>query len=799
MPVSLPSLAGGSFGGAVLLALAARLAPADDVAARIKAKEPEDRVAAVEQVRRDGHKDAEKLLLDALDDRDWEVMERAALALGERGSVAGSGAALSKLAIGGPIRRVRLAAAQALARLDPAGTAELLTKSVRSAPLEAVCEGLAAVAATVGEPVRPGLETGLLSKEGRTRAVAASGLHAFGAAERASHLDTCLGDSELTVGAAALDSATRHPDPGLLPALLAILARKELHEVFERRAINAIEATLAAAAGAEREGLAAKVFEAAQQATADPALTRFARLIGRLGTKRERTAGGAGGAAAAASAAGDAAKAAALIDAGTALAWLEPVVSRGGERAGAAATKALALLATENSLDKLGFIATGNGAPRVRSIALRGLVDAAGADSERWRTTALKLLNDADADVREDAAVALGRPRVSGAVAALRPLLKDKEWPVAVAAAVSLGKTQEADALAPLVELAKHKEWKLAGAALVGLGHLKKKEAVPALIAGLGERSPTLKLTAFESLRRMTRDKVPARESSWKSWWGKSEASYAFPDPDEAARQQQKYGYSPSAYGVYEDLDVLVFQSRGDHIEKLLDSLKIAHRKTRGNEVAESGVSPLGIYVANCTGECSTEDLEQVQWAVHAGGYLFASCWALTHHAARVRPAFVRGIDESRITDLVTAEPCLASPYLAGAFDGSARPKYALDGPHLIDVVDPERVEVLIDSPECATRHRNGNMAAWWTVGHGLILDSVNHFDLQGFGRAPPMKEATERMAYAVDVLGLTYADLREIPRGAWQSQEKAKEEVRDLSAFRFITNFVRQRRKSGV
>ncbi|MBM4015874.1 MAG: hypothetical protein FJ293_13040 [Planctomycetes bacterium] len=768
MPAFLPPLAGSSLFGAAVVAVAALRAPPDELATRLKAKEPEERVAAVEQVRRDGHKDAEKLLLDALDDRDWEVMERAAAALAERGTVAGCGAALSKLAVGGPIRRVRVAAAQALAKLDPAGTAELLSKATRSAPLEAVCEGLAAVAATVGEPVRAGLETGLIAKEPRTRAVAAAGLHAFGATERAGHLVTCLGDDELIVGAAALDSATRHPDAGLLPPLLGVLARKQLHEVFERRVINAIEATLAAAGDGERAALAARVFDAAQLATEDQALTRFARLLGRLGTRRTGADGAAG---------------TALIDAATAMTWLEPVVKRG----------------TENALDRLGYVATGHGSPRLRSIALRGLVEAGGGDAEKWRSSALKLVGDADGDVREDAAVALGRPGIDGAVAALVPLLKDKEWPVAVAAAVSLGKTQDAAALAPLLELAKHKEWKLAGAALVGLGHLKRKEAVPALIAGLGEKSPTLKLTAFEFLRRMTRDKVPAKESSWKSWWAKAEAAYAFPDPDEAAKQQQKYGYSPSAYGVYEDLDVLVFQSRGDHIEKLLDSLKIVHRKTRGGQVVESGVSPLGIYVANCTGECGPDDLEQVQWAVHAGGYLFSSCHALTHHAALVRPGFVRSIDQSRIIDLVTAEPCLESPYLTGAFDGLARPKYALDGPHLIDVIDHERVEVLIDSPECATRHRGGNMAVWWTVGHGLILDSVNHFDLQGFGRAPPMKEPAERMAYAIDVLGLSYADLRDVPRGAWQSQQKAAEEVRDLSAFRFITNFVRQRRKSGA
>lgn len=754
----------------------------DDLANKVKAREPEDRVAAVDTIRRDGHKDAEKLLLDALDDRDWEVMEHAALALSERGSAANCAAPLSKLTLEGPIRRVRLAAAQALAKLAPDTAGDLLTKAAKGANLPRACEGLAAIAATVGERARPGLETGLLSKEPSTRASAAAGLHAFAAAERATHLATCLDDEELTVGAAALDSATRHPDAALLPALLTALAKKGLPEVFERRVINAIEALVTATAEASRGSLQSSIFDAAQKINSDPPLSRFVRLVGRLAAKPVDAA------------------AKPLLAADSALSWLEPVGKRGSDGAAAAAARAIGLVATKNALEKLATIASKSSAPRVRSVALRGLTAAAGSDTELYRTTAIELLRDADADVREDAAVALGRPLMSGAVAALLPLAKDPEWQVAVAAIVSLGKTQELDALAPLTELAKHKDWKLAGAALVGLGHMKQKGAIAPLIAGLGEKAPTLKFTAFEFLRRMTRDKVPAKESSWKSWWTKAEPSFQFPDPAENAKQQQKYGYAPSAYGVYEDLDLLVFQSRGDHIEKLLEKLKIDHRKTHGGGVPDSGVSPLGIYVANCTGECGQDDLEQVQWAVHAGGYLFSSCWALTHHASLVRPGFARMLPtpKGQVLDLVTAEPCRDSPYLAGVFDGATRPKYVLEGAHLIDVIDHERVEVLIDSPECATRWGGGNLAAWWTIGHGLILDSVNHFDLQGFERAPVMKEPQERMAYAVDVLGLSYTDLRDVPKGAWQSQQKASEEVRDLSAFRFITNFVRQMRKRG-
>jgi hypothetical protein len=52
-------------------------------------------------------------------------------------------------------------------------------------------------------------------------------------------------------------------------------------------------------------------------------------------------------------------------------------------------------------------------------------------------------------------------------------------------------------------------------------------------------------------------------------------------------------------------------------------------------------------------------------------------------------------------------------------------------------------------------------------------------------------------MAYAMDHLGLSYAEVRDIAsRHAWDSNSKAGKEAKDLSAFRFISNFVRAKRR---
>ena len=53
---------------------------------------------------------------------------------------------------------------------------------------------------------------------------------------------------------------------------------------------------------------------------------------------------------------------------------------------------------------------------------------------------------------------------------------------------------------------------------------------------------------------------------------------------------------------IYEGLDVVVLESRGDHIQDLLSFLKLNHRITRSGTLLEDAVHPSGVFVANCSG-----------------------------------------------------------------------------------------------------------------------------------------------------------------------------------------------------
>lgn len=787
-------------GAAVVPFVPGSAGAAEDRAKLLKSKDVHDRLEAVQDLRQNGGEDAEELLLEALGDRDWEVVEWAAEGLGEQ-DCKGAVDALADLAVGGPIRRVRLAASRSLGRLDPASAAEDLAKKAGGKQAEAALEALALLAAIPGdrpaaalEAIRKGVERGLRDEEPHVRRAAARGLPAFPPVKAAAMLQDLLYDEDVGVAAAALDGVRARPDPAYLEPLLTGLRHAELRDVLERRILAAIFDVVALQPPGDAAAAAATpVADALSRAGSGVEAARLARALGLLGATEppprhldpdEKPPE----------------MPPPLVPSAWALEKLERALRHEDEAARAAAVHALGRIGTDAALERAASSAKADQSARVRLHALRAVVLRRPCpDAASVGLAADRLQYDENARVREAAAVALGA-KGSDAISVLEKALNDQDWSVAVCAAVSLGKTRLPDALPALrAQKASAKDWRLRGAAVVGLGRLQHKEAVDDLLDALEDKEPVVARTAYEFLRRMTAVDIKPTAKAWREWWDAEKADYEFVDREEEARKAQKYGYAPDNRGVYEGQDVVVLQSRGDSIEKLLERLGIEFRLTRQAQVQKAALHPFGVFVSNCTGEITDDDVAQLQWFVRVGGYLFCSCWALDHTAERVYDGVVGKLPTNQeVLDNVEAEACPTdSPYLEGVFDGVTRPIYVLYGSHLIDVHDPERVEVLIDSPDCSTRWGGGNLACWFDAGHGVILDSANHFDLQGLERATGLKSVEDRKAYAMDHMGLDHEEIRQLDgEKVWKSQNKAAKAARDLSAFRFITNFVRYKRQ---
>ncbi len=748
-------------------------------AADLKSKDPAVRVEAVRALVAAGGADAEKELVRALKDDDWEVVVVAASGLATLGGGKASLGELCKLAWDAPTARQRLTAARSLAQLDPEAGMKAVSKKLSGDRAPKVCDALVVLAAAAPAPKAPKALSKLLKdKEPRTRDAAARALVVCSREDRAEALERLLESEYLGVRAAALEAVALDPRGGELATISQLLERAPLPDVIERRALRAMVAACSVLEeGTRSSELGARVGQLS--AATEAARAELGPRLALEGISREW------------------ADAAALSSA------LAPAVEHPAEAVRAGAARALGELGPEQ-LELLQRLATKDTSPRVRRAALAALhrIQPPAEASASWWIERLE--SEQHPAVRMDLAVALGVRELEQVVPALAQASRDSDALVAQCAMVSLGRTRTEAAVAPLVELSRDpSSWARRGAAVVGLCSSFQAAAIPAVIEALADAEPLVGRTAHGFLLRLSKGKdLPAEVQPWRDWWRDNEKRVRFLDPKELAAERERLGYSASPEEVYRGLDVLVLESRGDHIQNILSELAIAHRLTTSSRVPEDGVDGAGVFVSNCTGEMEAADVARLEWFVSVGGYLFGSCWAVHETIERATPGRVRKLEtRDEVLDKVLATPWAAgSPYLEGVFLPDVRPIYSLFGAHLIEVLEPEAVEVLVDSPECAERWGGGNLACWFSFGHGKVLDSVNHFDLQGLEEATWLKTPEDRMAYAVDHMGTSFERIRATAKEKfWDSNTKASKEVRDLSVFKLVTNFVRLRRLEGL
>ncbi len=770
-----------------LLALqdpAAAPASSGDPLKDVKDKDPLVRVEAIGALETLAAQDpkAAKALISALQDDDWEVVEAAAAALG-RVKPEEAAKELADLAAEAPIRRLRAAAVRALAAFSDHKALERLagatgSKKTGHDALISLSDYSALAKSAAGLKV---VERELRDKDPVIRAAAASAFLLAPPDARNEILISALADEDLRVPCAALDALSLNPEASFVPILSEAVGAKAWNDVVARRLARALLACSLSAEGqgAARTLLAGPASVALSGSDPGPALV-FVQWAGALG-------------------------AGSSVESETReTAWrmLSKALTAGKPEVRAGAAHALrGWGAYEPARTPLIELLHSGVTPRGRRAALATLASTFGVKDVATRAAVIaSLAKDSDPTVREKAAVVLGVPELKEATPALIAAMKDSQWTVAVCAAVSLGRVRGAEAVTALIAATTHADWKMRGAAAVGLMHTYSKESVPVLIHLLDDPHGTVARTAHEILIRITYQRLERSSALYTAWWKKNENVMQLLTPEEALKRGQEYAFSESRARSFADLDVVVFQSRGDAIQILLERIGIAHRRTEAGKVASAELHPFAIYVSNCTGEIEAGDLEPLQWYVYTGGYFFGSCWSLGHTIQEIYPGVLRmypGHEEGTIMDRVEAlasDP--SSPYLEGVFPHETVPIYDLQGAHLIEVLQAERCEVLMDSPGSATRWGCGNLAAWFEVGHGMILDSANHFQEQGIANAQDLKKPEERMSYAFDHMALDYATWRSLRDAKWwRSTRETAQNVFDESAFRFITNFVKQKR----
>jgi hypothetical protein len=188
--------------------------------------------------------------------------------------------------------------------------------------------------------------------------------------------------------------------------------------------------------------------------------------------------------------------------------------------------------------------------------------------------------------------------------------------------------------------------------------------------------------------------------------------------------------------------DILVVDGAFDHMGKVLDQLRLPFLRVTPGAIVQPSAPNLSrhkVIFWNCGEGFLPRDLKvavkRLKAFVDGGGYLFTTDWAVENVIEPAFPGFVTSNGRgARLPEMVVdIQPTHAhrdDPLLEGVFLPGIQGKWWLEQASFdIDVVKPEAVQVLIESPTLRDlHHRHGAVAVTFHAGRGRVLHVLGHY-----------------------------------------------------------------------
>ncbi len=756
---------------------AARSGPSS---ADLRSKDASVRLTAAQAVIAEGGSELPIILRRLLKDDDWEIAILAAKSLAEFGDEKDL-RLLAELAVTAPIRELRMAAAQSMAKLDAPAANEALLKKLGAQPAY-TCEALTLVASLLEKPELPAeLAPLLMSESAGVRVAAAEAMLTFARLSPEATFREVLESGYLGVRTRGLELAMRYPHASMVGPLRQLLAQAKINDVVLRRAVPATIAAL----DAMQDGAAGLFTETLQALCQDelPEVALRAALLGELAVDKPW---------------------AKDLD----LLRMTIMLRRHDDPSVRTAAANMLRTLKGPETQKVAFAMFNRERDgRVRLALLKAILVFQPVGSNAGMHWAIKQLKSAPSpEIAEVLVVALGHRKFveeTAVAGALVEALEFPDWTVAACAAVSLGRTRNRWGAKSLITMATtHADWKLRGAAVVGLTQVKRASCIPALITALADKDPAVAETAMSYLSSLRRgDSFGTDHKDWSVWWNKAEGEVELYKMGGKIDREERFGPDASREIIFQGMDLMVMDGKEGALIKALEREGIKHRSIPHGSLQAAALNARGALVVNCASPWSEAELERLRWFVKVGGLLSGSGGGSGETVQQVEPGLL-GVLETKqkpAGHVIANVQRKESTFTRGVFGPDALPLSQLDGGHLIEVLQPERVEVLIESPESAERWGGGNLSCWFRAGHGTLLDLASPMAEPQFPRALRLKKPHQRMAFAVNHMGTSLALIREtVGEKSWKSDSQAAQYITDDSMLRLLTNFVRQRRLMG-
>ncbi|MBL9086072.1 MAG: HEAT repeat domain-containing protein [Planctomycetia bacterium] len=444
------------------------------------------------------------------------------------------------------------------------------------------------------------------------------------------------------------------------------------------------------------------------------------------------------------------------------------VLTRTEAVVGLGATKDAALVPTVEPL-------LADESPEVRREAVGALARLEPASAFLARAEAVRA--DRAEEVRLEYVVALFDANDPAAIPVLEASFADPAWRVACAALAAAGALGVGADLPRFEAYLAHKDWRQRAAAHEALGRLRAVEAIPRLAAGLDDKDPVVRGVCWTNLQVLSTQRLTPSKAAWMTWYeakGRNLALVKKSRRDAAAAAPTTPSDGPGTgpgYRCRKDVEVmqkariLVVTGAWDHVENVLEHLRIPHTVLRAQQVDEVGLNPNQVVLVNCEGNVDSKSAERLKWFTTVGGYVISTDWAVTKAVASCFPGhIVQYSSSSTGNDVVDVEPSpVPHPFVAGVFDGVPSLSWWLEIQAFpLTVARPHRVETLVDSREMRWKYGSSPLATTFRFGLGKVTHAISHFYLQEEGLAAA-STPRDRMVFAADRLGIPIPEIREL------------------------------------
>lgn len=186
------------------------------------------------------------------------------------------------------------------------------------------------------------------------------------------------------------------------------------------------------------------------------------------------------------------------------------------------------------------------------------------------------------------------------------------------------------------------------------------------------------------------------------------------------------------ALGSLRSENVIVITGVYDHVEHVLDGLRVPHLALSPKKFDRTKTDATCAILVDCPGFLNGAEIARIRKWVDRGGYLFTTDWALTC-VEKLFPGYIRQGGRQTSEDWVPVGPTKGMEGHAFLKDVFAplkgRPQWWLEeGTFPIQVVDPGKVQVLVDSSEMKKRYGEGAIAVTFEYGFGKVLHVCSHF-----------------------------------------------------------------------